>query len=173
MPSVVNFTMEKILLLICNDNWQELQEKLSEELASSRCVVLCAETGESTDNCEFRKLPAENPEDVILDTIRELSDVYDSELICCISGDTALGVIVANSMALGSAYKDRFCHVQADPFQVTDIPFTRLCYLYQDRFNRLPENYADTMELANLRVSRTYSGSGIFHVSRSSKLYDR
>lgn len=146
--------MEKILLLICDENGLELIEKLSQELSPNRSVVLCEEPGESTDDVEYRKLPAEASEDALLKTIQELSDVYDAELICCVAGDAALGLLVANAMALGSAYKDRLCHVQTEPFQLTDIPFTRLCYLYQDRFNRLPENYADTVELANLRVSQ-------------------
>lgn len=146
--------MDKILLLISENDCQDLFEKLVLELAPSRSVVLCPDNDSPIDNCEFRKLPSENQDNTVLQNIRELSDVFNSELICCFTGNAGLAVTVAHAMGLGAAYKDRLCHVQIEPFEISDIPFTRLSYLYQDRLNRLPENYADTIELANLRVSR-------------------
>lgn len=157
--------MSKILLFISDlDEHREITEKASAEINPARTVVLVAGKmlQEADDLYEFRSLPQESREDFILKTIRELSDIYDSELICCVAGNTELGLIVTNAMSLAAGYKDRFCHVQPDPFKVNDIHFSRLCYLYQDRFNRLPVTYVDTVELANLRISRYIDAPELF-----------
>lgn len=157
--------LKKILLLISDlDELRDITEKAAAEINPAQTVILATKESKNQveTSFEFRLLQENSKENIILATIREFTDIYDAELVCCVAGNTELGLIVTNAMSLTARYLDKLYHIQTEPFKINDIPFTRLCYLYRDQFNRLPENYADTVELANLRVSRHIDAPDLF-----------
>jgi hypothetical protein len=158
----VVLTTEKIKLLLADDITNDNSSVQGQGYDTRGGTTRLCSTDPKLKPINVHLLPEEGKNDCILQMIREFTDQYDVELVCCVAGESELSAIAVNAMTFAARYQDRLCHATANPIKITDIPFARLCYLYQDKFNHLPKTYADTVELANLHVSRHVNAPEVF-----------